>query len=60
MRRLALTWPEGCWLRRCGLAQDGAATLADTVRDRGQPCAKVVSAERDETAEPARRGRSGS
>ncbi|MGD9509827.1 MAG: hypothetical protein AB7I59_12395 [Geminicoccaceae bacterium] len=32
------------------LAQDPTATLADTVRDRGHPCAKPVSSERDPNA----------
>lgn len=31
-------------------AVDASAYLADAVRERGQPCAKVVSAERDTTA----------
>lgn len=31
-------------------AQDPTATLADTVRDRGHPCAKAVSSERDQQA----------
>ena len=31
-------------------AQDATATLADTVRDRGHPCAKAVSSERDPAA----------
>lgn len=34
-------------------AQDVTATLADTVRDRGHPCAKAISAERDATASRA-------
>ncbi|MFO1050070.1 MAG: hypothetical protein U1E52_19495 [Geminicoccaceae bacterium] len=34
-------------------AQDVTATLADTVRDRGHPCAKAISAERDPAASRA-------
>ena len=33
------------------LAQDAAATLADTVRDRGHACDKAISAERDRAAD---------
>ena len=32
-------------------AQDATATLADTVRDRGQPCDKAIKAERDQAAD---------
>ena len=34
-------------------AVDAAAYIADAVRERGQPCAKVVSAERDVAASRA-------
>ena len=33
------------------LAQDAAATLADTVRDRGHPCDQVIKAEPDRSAD---------
>ncbi len=31
-------------------AQDAADTVADAVRDRGHPCERAISAERDEAA----------
>jgi hypothetical protein len=31
-------------------AQDAVDTVADTVRDRGHPCAQAIAAERDEAA----------
>jgi hypothetical protein len=34
-------------------AQDPTATLADTVRDRGHPCAEAMSSERDQSASRA-------
>ena len=51
MRCLALLAALGCCPGATVRAQDVAATLADTVRDRGHPCDKAISAERDEAAD---------
>ena len=50
MRRLALALALSALPGAVVLAQDVAATLADTVRDRGHTCAKVISAAHDEAA----------
>ena len=51
LRRIAWTMAVLPALAGVAAAQDAVDTVADTVRDRGHPCDKVVKAEPDRSAD---------